>query len=57
VTIPKRDTELVGLVYSLTPKVARTEIAQAGDHGWYRKPVLLAGISLALTVVLNIVFG
>jgi SSS family solute:Na+ symporter len=57
VTVPKRDTELVGLVYSLTPREQRTEIAALGDGGWYRRPVLLAGISLALTVALNIVFG
>ncbi|TWD82858.1 SSS family solute:Na+ symporter [Kribbella amoyensis] len=57
VTTPKRDTELIGLVYSLTPKEARTEVAQEGDHGWYRRPTLLAGIALALTVALNIVFG
>ena len=57
VTRPKTDTELKGLVYSLTPKEDRTETAQEGDHGWYRKPTLLAGISLALVVVLNIVFG
>jgi solute:Na+ symporter, SSS family len=56
-TAPKRDEELVGLVYSLTPKEQRTEVTLRGDHGWYRKPVLLAGISLAMTVVLNIVFG
>jgi solute:Na+ symporter, SSS family len=47
----------VGLVYSLTPKEHLSEAAEHGDHGWYRKPVLLAGISLAMTVVLNIVFG
>jgi solute:Na+ symporter, SSS family len=57
VTTPKRDTELVGLVYSLTPREHLTEAVERGDHGWYRKPVLLAGISLAMTVVLNIVFG
>ncbi|HZX08430.1 sodium:solute symporter family transporter, partial [Kribbella sp.] len=57
VTTPKRDTELVGLVYSLTPKEQRTEVAVAGDGGWYRKPVLLAGISLAMTIALNIIFG
>jgi SSS family solute:Na+ symporter len=56
-TTAKRDEELKGLVYSLTPKEDRTEVAQAGDGGWYRKPTLLAGISLALVVVLNIVFG
>jgi SSS family solute:Na+ symporter len=56
-TKPKPDEELKGLVYSLTPKEDRTEAAQEGDHGWYRKPTLLAGISLAMVVVLNIVFG
>ncbi|TDU87519.1 SSS family solute:Na+ symporter [Kribbella voronezhensis] len=57
VTRPKTDEELKGLVYSLTPKEDRSEAAQEGDHGWYRKPTLLAGISLALVVVLNVVFG
>jgi SSS family solute:Na+ symporter len=57
VTRPKADEELKGLVYSLTPKADRTEVAQEGDHGWYRKPTLLAGIALAMTIVLNIVFG
>jgi SSS family solute:Na+ symporter len=57
VTTAKRDEELKGLVYSLTPKEDRTEVAQEGDHGWYRKPTLLAGISLAMVIVLNIVFG
>ncbi|WP_405064634.1 sodium:solute symporter family protein [Kribbella sp. NBC_01505] len=56
-TRPKTDAELKGLVYSLTPKEDRTETAQAGDHGWYRKPTVLAGISLAMVIVLNIVFG
>ncbi|TCC65509.1 Na+/galactose cotransporter [Kribbella pittospori] len=56
-TVPKRDSELVGLVYSLTPKEQRTEVAQVGDHGWYRRPVLLAGISLTMVIALNIIFG
>ncbi|NEA35774.1 sodium:solute symporter family protein [Streptomyces sp. SID13031] len=56
-TRPKSDEELKGLVYSLTPKEDRTEVAEEGDHGWYRKPTVLAGISLAMVVVLNIVFG
>jgi SSS family solute:Na+ symporter len=56
-TKAKRDEELVGLVYSLTPKEQRTEVAVAGDGGWYRKPVLLAGISLAMTIALNIIFS
>jgi SSS family solute:Na+ symporter len=56
-TTPKPDEELKGLVYSLTPKEDRTEVAQEGDHGWYRKPTLLAGISLAMVIALNIIFG
>jgi SSS family solute:Na+ symporter len=56
-TRPKTDEELKGLVYSLTPKEDRTEAAQEGDHGWYRKPTVLAGIALAMVVVLNIVFA
>jgi SSS family solute:Na+ symporter len=56
-TRPKTDEELKGLVYSLTPKEDRTEVAQEGDHGWYRKPTVLAGISLAMVIVLNIVFA
>jgi SSS family solute:Na+ symporter len=56
-TKAKSDEELKGLVYSLTPKADRTEVAQDGDHGWYRKPTLLAGISLAMVIVLNVVFG
>jgi SSS family solute:Na+ symporter len=56
-TTPKSDEELKGLVYSLTPKADRTEEAQEGDHGWYRKPTLLAGIALALVIGLNIIFG
>jgi len=55
-TRPKPDSELVGLVYSLTPKEQRTEVAAARDRGWYRRPVLLAGISLTLIIILNIVF-
>jgi SSS family solute:Na+ symporter len=57
VTKPKPEKELRGLVYSLTPKADRTETAQEGDHGWYRKPTLLAGISLAMVIVLNIIFA
>src|SRR3954447_8955769 len=55
-TRPKPESELVGLVYSLTPKEQRTEVAAARDRGWYRRPVLLAGISLTLIIILNIVF-
>jgi SSS family solute:Na+ symporter len=56
-TTPKPESELKGLVYSLTPKESRTEAAGEGDGGWYRKPTLLAGIALALTIALNIIFA
>ncbi|MEV8372819.1 sodium:solute symporter family protein [Kribbella sp. NPDC056861] len=56
-TRPKSDEELKGLVYSLTLKEDRTEVAEEGDHGWYRKPTVLAGIALGMVVVLNIIFA
>jgi SSS family solute:Na+ symporter len=55
-TTPKPDSELRGLVYSLTPKEDRAHEATGEDAGWYRKPVLLAGIVLVITIVLNIAF-
>ncbi|MFD2421075.1 sodium:solute symporter family protein [Amycolatopsis pigmentata] len=55
-TKPKPEAELAGLVYSLTPKSARQHSATGDDAGWYRKPGLLAGIALAMTIVLNIIF-
>ena len=57
VTRPKPDVELAGLVYSLTPKEARTASTSGEDAGWYRKPGLLAGIVLVITIILNIIFG
>lgn len=57
VTKPKPEEELRGLVYSLTPKESLREEAQEGDHGWYRRPTLLAGIALLMTIGLNIIFG
>jgi len=55
-TRPKPDEELVGLVYSLTPKETRTHSDTGENAGWYRKPTLLAGIVLILTIGLNILF-
>ncbi|GAB3431262.1 sodium:solute symporter family protein [Flindersiella endophytica] len=49
-TKPKPEQELEGLVYSLTPKKRSVE------RHWWKKPVLLAGVALTLTVALNIVF-
>jgi SSS family solute:Na+ symporter len=57
VTRPKPDSELVGLVYSLTPKEDRTHSTTGEDAGWYRSPALLGGGVLALTTVLYIIFG
>jgi SSS family solute:Na+ symporter len=50
VTRPRAENELVGLVYSLTPK-PREE-----GQKWYMKPSVLAVIILAVTLLLNIVF-
>ncbi|WIX85150.1 sodium:solute symporter family protein [Amycolatopsis sp. DG1A-15b] len=55
-TRPKPDEELVGLVYSLTPKETRQHDSTGENAGWYRKPGLLAGIVLVLTIALNAIF-
>ena len=51
VTRPKPESELVGLVYSLTPKPVEHELA------WYQRPITLAGIVTALVIALNLVFA
>jgi SSS family solute:Na+ symporter len=51
VTKPRPETELVGLVYSLTPKPVETHLS------WYQKPATLAVAVLAILVVLNLVFA
>ena len=51
VTKPKPENELVGLVYSLTPKPVEHEM-----H-WYQKPVWLASGVGVLVVLLNLVFA
>jgi solute:Na+ symporter, SSS family len=56
VTRPKPAEELVGLVYSLTPKESRRREVTGEDAGWYRNPAVLAGIVLVITIVLNIAF-
>lgn len=56
VSTPKPEAQLVGLVYSLTPKESLRHSTTGRDAGWYRRPGLLAGIALAITVVLNIIF-
>jgi solute:Na+ symporter, SSS family len=49
-TRPRPEQELVGLVYSMTPKPVETVQA------WYEKPVVLAVIVLTVTLALNIIF-
>jgi solute:Na+ symporter, SSS family len=56
VTQPKPADQLVGLVYSLTPKESRQREVTGEDAGWYRNPSLLAGIVLVITIALNILF-
>jgi SSS family solute:Na+ symporter len=51
VTTPRPEAELVGLVYSLTPKPIDTYL------NWYQKPATLAIAVLAMLVVLNLVFA
>lgn len=55
VTAAKPEKELVGLVYSLTPKEDLVD-PDEGVLPWYQSPVKLAGIGLAIVVVLNVVF-
>ena len=55
VTQPKPDEELRGLVYSETPKEMRTDPHESSAP-WYRRTLPLAGVSLAMVTVLNILF-
>ncbi|MDR1851499.1 MAG: sodium:solute symporter family protein [Propionibacteriaceae bacterium] len=55
-TAPKPESELVGFVYSLTPKSALQDPGNV-KYPWYRRPVPLAGISLVFVIALNFVFA
>jgi SSS family solute:Na+ symporter len=55
VTQPKPTSELVGLVYSETPKEQRTD-PEAARLPWYQSPTKLAGISLVMVIALNVIF-
>jgi SSS family solute:Na+ symporter len=55
VTAQKPVEELAGLVYSETPKEQRTD-PEAASLPWYRSPTKLAGISLVMVIVLNVIF-
>ncbi len=54
-TSPKPETELRGLVYSLTPK-ADFHDENEGALAWYQRPNTLAGIGVVMVVTLNIIF-
>jgi solute:Na+ symporter, SSS family len=50
VTRPRDEKDLVGLVYSLTPKPSSAGLA------WHRRPLVLGAIVLAASVALNLYF-
>jgi len=49
-TTPKLEKELVGLVYSLTPK------QKTGNLSWYTNPIYLGVIVLIIVAVFNVLF-
>jgi solute:Na+ symporter, SSS family len=50
VTRPRDKAELTGLVYSLTPRESDRGLA------WYRRPLALGLVVLAVSIALNIYF-
>jgi SSS family solute:Na+ symporter len=55
VTRSKSDSELRGLVYSLTPK-SDFHDERDDDLAWYQQPTKLAGIALVMVIALNVMF-
>jgi solute:Na+ symporter, SSS family len=55
-TQPKPESELVGLVWQLTPRDSLRHDSGGENAGWYRKPVVLGAGVLVIAVILNIVF-
>jgi SSS family solute:Na+ symporter len=53
VTRPKPESELRGLVYSLTP---REDFLDEHTGAWWQSPTKLAGVSLVMVIILNIIF-
>ena len=51
VTKPREESELVGLVYSLTPKPVEHHLE------WYQKPATLAATVFVMLIILNLVFA
>ncbi|MGI9157591.1 MAG: Na+/galactose cotransporter, partial [Marmoricola sp.] len=54
-TKPREESELRGLVYSLTPKQDFHD-EHEGVLAWYQKPNQLAGVGLVLVIILNVIF-
>ena len=54
-TRPKPESELTGLVYSLTPKESLVD-PDEGHVPWFQSPTKLAGIGLVLVIILNLLF-
>ena len=52
-TRPKEASQLRGLVYSLTPK---EDLLDDHEDHWWLAPTKLAGVSLVLVIVLNLLF-
>jgi SSS family solute:Na+ symporter len=53
VTEPKPDSALRGLVYSETPK---EDLLDEHEDHWWLSPVKLAGVSLVMVIILNVIF-
>jgi len=54
-TKPTPQEDLVGLVYSETPKEVRQDPLEH-TYPWYRRTLPLAGVSLVMVTILNILF-
>jgi SSS family solute:Na+ symporter len=54
-TRPREESELRGLVWSLTPR-ADFHDANAGVLAWYQQPTKLAAVAGVMVIILNIVF-
>ena len=54
-TRPKEESELRGLVYSLTPKKDFHDPSEP-DLSWWQQPTKLAGVALVMVIALNLLF-
>lgn len=54
-TQPKPASELRGLVYSETPREDLVDPEEA-SHPWYQRTMPLAGVALAMVIILNVIF-